>query len=172
GITPEKRLENFEKHMELVENRDDLYVEYITLLNLLGELEKAREYFMKASVGLDEPASAMFYNDQPPEMIFYQGLALQKLGEAEKAISKFNKLIAYGEKHLLDHVTIDYFAVSLPDFLIFDEDLDKRNVIHCRYLLGLGYLGLGKSEQAGNELEQALKLDLNHMGVITHLKLV
>jgi hypothetical protein len=35
----------------------------------LRETEKAMEYFLKASVGLDEPTSAMFYNDQPPEMI-------------------------------------------------------------------------------------------------------
>ena len=255
GIPPEKRLKNLEKHMELVEKRDDLYVEYITLLNTtgqadealklmrnrrfhpweggegkitkqyvyacvekgkewieakkyaeaaeilerarvypanlgegklygtqenhinyylgcalqaMGEEEKSREAFREASVGLSEPASAMFYNDQPPETIFYQGAALLKLGKKSEAQEKFDKLIRYGEKHLGDHVVIDYFAVSLPDFLIFDDDLDKRNKVHCRYLIGLGHLGLGRRAEAAAEFGKALRLDPNHQGLVMH----
>src|SRR4030095_13373447 len=41
----------------------------------LGQVEECNEVFKIASQGLEEPASAMYYNDQPPEMIFYQGLA-------------------------------------------------------------------------------------------------
>ena len=37
-------------------------------------------------------------------------------------------LIAYGEAHLFDEMKIDYFAVSLPDLLIFEEDLNRKNV--------------------------------------------
>lgn len=262
SVSPNSRLKNFQTYIHLVEFRDDLYVEYITLLNINGDFEKAKElilkrkfhpweggegkitkqyvnanielgkkyisenkfeaaisvlkeaetyphnlgegklfgtqennlnyylgcafqgladmdnakgHFIKASVGLDEPTSAMFYNDQPPEMIFYQGMALIKLNEPAKAKDKFDKLISYGEKHLKDHVTIDYFAVSLPDFLIFEEDLDKKNVIHCRYLMGLGYLGLsylglGKLSRAKEEFNLALALDVGHVGVITHIK--
>lgn len=47
----------------------------------LGQKEEAWEFFEKASKGLDIPASAMFYKDQPPETIFYQGLALLKLND-------------------------------------------------------------------------------------------
>ena len=32
--------------------------------------EEAEACFLKASEGLDEPTSAMYYNDQPPHMIF------------------------------------------------------------------------------------------------------
>lgn len=263
GVSPGQRLKNFEKYIHLVEIRDDLYVEYITLINISGDFEKAKEliagrkfhpweggegkitkqyvnsnielgkkfisenkfdeavavlkeaetyphnlgegklfgaqennlnyylgcayarlndtgrakeHFTLASTGLDEPASAMFYNDQPPEMIFYQGLAHIKLGNPNRAKIIFDKLIKYGEIHLDDHVTIDYFAVSLPDFLIFDEDLDRKNVIHCRYLMGLGYLGLstlgeGKPGRAEEEFKKALALDASHIGALTHLKL-
>lgn len=138
----------------------------------LGDIEKAKEYFKKASVGLDEPTNAMFYNDQPPEMIFYQGMALLKLSEQKCAWSKFNKLIDYGEKHIFDNVTIDYFAVSLPDFLIFEEDLNRKNAIHCHYLMGLGLYGKGECGLAKQELEKALKLDVNHYGVSSHLKML
>ena len=67
----------------------------------------------------------MFYNDQQPDKIFYQGLALIKLGKTTDAFSRFNKLKDYGEKHIFDKVKIDYFAVSLPDLQIWDDDLQK-----------------------------------------------
>ena len=114
----------------------------------------------------------MFYNDQPADMIFYQGLALLKLGETKKAKSRFNKLIGYGEKHIFDKVSIDYFAVSLPDFLIFEEDLNKKNVVHCKFLIGLGNIGLGNLKQAKKEFNEVLDLDINHLGVVTHVNLI
>lgn len=54
----------------------------------------------------------------------------------------------HGEKHLFDHCRIDYFAVSLPDLAIWEDDLDKRNRIHCNYVMGLGCLGLREMGKA------------------------
>jgi len=105
-------------------------------------------------------------------MIFYQGLASLKLNKIVEGNEKFNKLINYGEKHLLDNITIDYFAVSLPDFLIFDEDLNKKNMIHCHYLMGLGYIGLNKVDLAKSEFNQILELEANHQGAIIHQKMI
>ena len=137
----------------------------------LGRPEEAERCWRKASQGLEEPAGAMFYNDQPPEMIFYQGLAWLKLADEREARRRFNKLIDYAEKHLFDEVRMDYFAVSLPDFLVFDDDLNLRNQVHCRYMRGLGLLGLGRNREAAAELDAALALDSNHQGAQIHLKL-
>jgi len=258
GYAPEKRLASLESHWELVTARDDLFLEYITLLNTLKQHEKAitllsarkfhpweggegkvtgqyvlahielgkhylhiqqdkdaietlknalvypenlgegklagaqennihyflgcaykrlgltgkaTEYFRAASQGLEEPASAMFYNDQPPDMIFYQGLAWLKLGNAKEARRRFNKLIDYGEQHLFDNVKIDYFAVSLPDFLVFEDDLDRRNKVHCFYMMGLGHLGLQEFKKAWTYFSRALELDVNHQGTRIHLEM-
>ena len=255
GHPAEERLAFLAGHLELVEARDDLYLEYVTLHNTLNRYEEARQLlarrtfhpweggegktlgqyvlahvelaqqeldaqrygeaeelllqalhnpvnlgeaklagaqennvyyylgcalaaqgreqeagtaFRRASQGLDEPASAMYYNDQPPEMIFYQGLAWEKLGDPKEANKRFNKLIDYAEKHLFDDVKIDYFAVSLPDFLVFDEDLNKRNVIHCRFMRGLGLLGLQRPQEAGAEFDTVLALDSGHQGAAIH----
>jgi tetratricopeptide (TPR) repeat protein len=131
---------------------------------LANNPEQAQVYFRKASIGLSEPTSAMFYNDQPPDMIFYQGLAWEKLGQAANAQNVFTKLLDYGQTHLNDIVEIDYFAVSLPDFLVFDEDLKKRNQIHCYYMMALGYLGLQDTEIASKNFEQLLLLNRYHIG--------
>nr|WP_312883494.1 DUF5107 domain-containing protein [Paenibacillus germinis] len=134
----------------------------------LQEDEQAQECFLIASQGLEEPASAMYYNDQPPDMIFYQGMAWLALGNDKEAKRRFNKLIDYAEKHLFDEVKFDYFAVSLPDFLVFEDDLNVRNEVHCRYMMGLGHLGLGNLELAKDQFENALRLEPNHSGSRIH----
>jgi tetratricopeptide (TPR) repeat protein len=138
-----------------------------------GDAETARSFFMKATQGMAEPVQAIFYNDPQPDKIFYQGLAWFRLGEKHKAIQIFNRLIDFGKNHMSDKVHIDYFAVSLPDLLVFDADLDLRNKIHCLYLQGLGYLGLGHVhiEKAERLFDEVLKLDINHSGAIIHKRM-
>ncbi|MDP4186189.1 MAG: DUF5107 domain-containing protein, partial [Bacteroidota bacterium] len=136
-----------------------------------GDLDTARLYWGKASAGLSEPSAAMFYNDQQPDKIFYQGLALLRLGRKNEASGRFNKLKDYGEKHIFDKVKIDYFAVSLPDLLIWDEDLNRRNEQHCHYLMGLGYLGLKQFDRAKQEFEKVLSMDINNQGAQIHLEM-
>lgn len=255
NVSPRKRLSLLDKHMDLVEQRDDLTIERITLLNALGKHDaalsevmrrrfhpweggegkpsnqfvlalvqgakaaikrrkftdaidmleqaqtrphnlgegklhgiqendifyflgvahaglgdnaKATAHWTKASTGLSEPTSAMFYNDQPPDMIFYQGLARQALGRKAEAKAIFRKLVNYGKQHMNDEVKIDYFAVSLPDFLVFEDDLNARNRAHCHYMMALGYLGLGDAGKAKAHFDEVLALNAAHLGAIVH----
>ena len=108
----------------------------------LAETGKAQDYWQQASKGLTQVSSAMFYNDQQPDTIYYQGLALRKLGQEEEAQKRFQMLVSYGEQHLNDQVKIDYFAVSLPDLQIWEDDLNKRNHQLCQHLMDLGTAGL------------------------------
>ena len=135
----------------------------------LGDKENALKYLTKATQGSSDPQQAFFYNDQQPDKIFYQGLAWRALGEEDKARSRFNKLIAHGEKHLFDECKIDYFAVSLPDLAIWEDDLNVRNQIHCNYVMGLGCLGLNNKEKAKQFLTEVLIVDVNHQGAQVHL---
>ncbi len=237
NVSVEDRLENMERYADLLPLRDDLYTEYITLLNLVGEHEKAlikieghifhpweggegkipaqyrkaviklseekgeeflkralvypynlgegkligamdndvyyllgkmsgnKDYFALAARGEVNLGSAKYYNDQPPEMMYYAALALKELGEDKEAERRFDAFIEYGEKHFDDKVDIDYFAVSLPDFLIFEADLDKKNKVHCLYMKALGYLGKGDSEMAKNAAKEGLKIECCHEGL-------
>ena len=130
----------------------------------LGQPEQAKLALRRAAAGLSEPTSPMFYNDQPPDMIFYQGLAKRALGDEAAATEIFQKLIDYGAAHMEDEVGIDYFAVSLPDFLVFDEDLTQRNQIHCHHMLALGWLGLGDLTQADAHFAAVLERTPYHAG--------
>jgi tetratricopeptide (TPR) repeat protein len=134
----------------------------------LGDKEQATAHFEAATQGSFEPASAMYYNDQPPEMILYQGLARRALGRFDEADAIFQSLVDYGREHLNDDVRMDYFAVSLPDFLVFDTDLNQRNQLHCHFMIGLGLLGLGKKTEAQREFDMVLAQQPDHIGALTH----
>lgn len=240
------RLERYERYAGLIEQRDDLYLEYVTLLNMTDQFEKAHDlmmqhtfhaweggegrvsaqyvrsllemanralvqgdalqaeryllhalvypknlgegklegakdnhiyyhlglalelqekyeeaalYFKKATLGESEPGKTLYYNDQPADMILYQGLALLKLGQEKEAFRRFDRLISYGEKHLDDEVRIDYFAVSVPQMEVFDADEAAHHRAHCYYLMGLGYLGCGETKKANENFAQVARLE-------------
>ena len=138
----------------------------------LGSAEQAEACLERAAAGDEEPAGAMYYNDQPADLILYQGLANRALGREEQAASRFYKLISYGEKHYYDQVKIDYFAVSLPDLQLFDEDLSLRSRLHCEYLIALGSFGLGDAERARKCYDAALCIDCAYQGAILHSRLL
>lgn len=142
------------------------------IMQAMGRDAEAQRLFVKASRGDSLPVAAMYYNDQKPDKIFYQGLAFLKMGDEENARSRFNRLIDFGEKHLFDRFKMDYFAVSLPDLQIWEDDMNKKNRVHCNYLMGLGHLGLGNMEKAKSYFDIASHLDNNHQGVQIHSNMI
>ena len=132
-----------------------------------GMTDKAKECWEEATKGPQEPAAAMYYNDAKPDKIFYQGLALQKLGRMGEANGRFYKLVNYGKNHLFEDVVMDYFAVSLPDLQIWEGNLNLSNQIHCKYMLALGFYGLGDKRHAERYLAEASELDKNHLGILS-----
>ena len=149
---------------------NDIYYWKGVAYDLSDEAELARSCYLQAAQGISEPVQAIFYNDPQPDKIFYQGLAEIKLNKHDKSAQIFKRLIAFGEAHINDEIAIDYFAVSLPDLLVFDADLNLRNKVHCLYLMGLGNLGLGDGqlEEAEKLFDQVLSFDRNHQGALIH----
>ncbi len=146
---------------------NDFYYLLALCHRALGEGGAERECLRRATLGPTEPAAAIYYNDAKADKIFYAGLAFRALGEEDKARACFNRLVGYGKQHLHEKVRTDYFAVSLPDLLIWDGDLDRDNRVHCLYLLALGYRGLGETERSERYLAEAARLDINHQGIIS-----
>ena len=156
-----------------LEGTKDNHINYYlgVVFENLGDKKAAESYYHQATKGNEEPAGVLYYNDQPADMILYQGLAYLKIGETGKANAKFAKLIDYGERHVFDKVKIEYFAVSLPDFLIFDDDLDAKNRAHCNYLIGLGQLGFGKADKAIDFFNKALMLEKYNQNYMNYHKI-
>ncbi|MBR0088408.1 MAG: DUF5107 domain-containing protein, partial [Clostridia bacterium] len=246
NLSLKERLDNMNANADILEKRDDLYTEYITLLNMNGEYENAYErimshnfhpweggegkipaqyrialmnmakkadtataiemlekalvypynlgegklignldndiYYMLGNLYEDEAkkkqafelaargefelTSAMYYNDQPPEMTYYAAKATEALGNTAEAQKRFDAFIDYANAHMDDDIKIEYFAVSLPDFLIYEADLNKKNKVHCLYMAALGYLGKGDTARAKEYAEKGLELNKCHAGLM------
>ena len=119
----------------------------------LGEPEAAKRSFEKAAQG--------GVNHSP--MVYYQALALRKLGDERGSCKTLNELLDSASRQEAEEVKIDYFATSLPNFLLFEDDLQKRNRIDSLFLAGLAQAGLGQREQAEEKFRQVLALDVNHL---------
>jgi hypothetical protein len=92
-------------------------------------------------------------------------MALLKLGRTAEANGRFYRLVNYGKQHIFEKQTMDYFAVSLPDLLIWEDSLDRKNRIHCLFMVALGYTGLGDKTRAERYLKEVEAMDINHQAV-------
>lgn len=135
-------------------------------LRRMGREEESRAALERAAAGPQEPGSVLYYNDQPSDFIFYQGLAARALGREAAAVKAFHKLTAYGEKHLFDTVGYDFFAVSLPEIEVFADDIALRNRQYCNYLRALGCLGLEQTEKANRLFDEILTVQPDYQGAL------
>jgi tetratricopeptide (TPR) repeat protein len=94
---------------------------------------------------------------------YYRALAVAALGREAEAETIFQELRAFAERQMKAAVKIDYFATSLPNFLLFEDDIGKRNRIECLFLRGLANQGLGRIAEARADYQQALHLDRNQI---------
>jgi tetratricopeptide (TPR) repeat protein len=97
---------------------------------------------------------------------FFQAVAFQKLGDSEKARATFSGLASFARTQSKIEPKIDYFATSLPNFLLFEDDLGKRNHVECAFLSALADYGLGETGSALRLLEQVLAVDPNHLAAL------
>ena len=118
----------------------------------LGEEAEARLAF-EACAGEQGDFSEMSVTAHSP-LSHWRGLALRALGRESEARALFLELKAFGEARLLEPARIDYFATSLPNLLVFDEDLQARREAEARLLIALAHLGLGNHEAAGREMDR------------------
>ena len=109
---------------------------------MMKDEARAKACFEKATAGSQMPEPVRYYNDQPSDYIYYQGLAYVALGDLEKAKKSFHQLIIFGERHIFDQVDYDFFAVSMPELEVYQDDIQKRSDDYCRRLTRLGYQGL------------------------------
>ncbi len=116
----------------------------------LGDTQGADHYYTLATAGSQTPEPVRYYNDQPSDYIYYQGLAFAALGNKEMARQSFRQLIDFADEHMGEPVGYDYFAVSMPELEVYADDIQKRSDNYCRALRELGEKGLKKLQDEEN----------------------
>ena len=239
-VLPADRRRFLELHPHLVDWRDDLTVEYITLLNQSGEWQAALDYlfsrrfspweggeglvsaqfvFAHRALGQSaliagKPADALAHFEAARvypqnlgegkhvltlerDLDYYSGLAAQQMGDQDRAhrywesaalplrnigfhsyfqaqalraldkedevFSIFSELLTLARRQMEFEPKVDYFATSLPNLLLFKDDLAKRNRLEAQLLIALAEHGLGETQKAIHLLEKIAKEDENDL---------
>ncbi|MNG19846.1 hypothetical protein D3C84_1040520 [compost metagenome] len=96
------------------------------------------------------------------DYLFYQGMALARLGRAAEAERLFEGMVAWAEQAMGERVEADFFAVSLPDLIVLDDDPQHKHRQHCLLVRALGLLGLGQHYGCEQSLRELLTLNPAH----------
>ena len=96
------------------------------------------------------------------EMTYYSAQALERLERHQEAAAMIKGLSEYAEALLVTPAKIDYFATSLPNMLLFDQDLQKTQQRSAHFMLAQASLALGDGRRARDLLELVLREDPNH----------
>lgn len=129
---------------------------------LQGHFEESQRYFSRATRGGSSLDAGRYYNDQPVDYLFWQGMAQRKLGDDAEADALFNSFLQWVESHHDNVPDVDFFAVSLPDLVVLDTSAQAKHQQHCLFINALGHLGLGNSAACQRELDELLQLNPAH----------
>ena len=124
----------------------------------LQQHKQAQTWFERAAAGDKGIGERRYYNDQPVDYLFYQGMALRKLNDIEQSRQVFRHMLEWAESTADQHVQADFFAVSLPDLVVLTSDRQKEHRIHCLLVKALALRGL-ENEAYADVLQQIFALD-------------
>ena len=129
-------------------------------LSQLGREQEALQCWSKA---VENKAPITWMN-------YYQALSYRALGRGAEAKRTLEVMRTFAERQMKAEVKIDYFATSLPNFLLFEDDLQKRNQIDCLFILALAELGEDNLERAAALFKRVLAMDRNHLAAQEELR--
>jgi tetratricopeptide (TPR) repeat protein len=126
-------------------------------LHLAGDATGQARALRLATISVTDPAAGPVAADH------WRALALRASGDPSAAREVGRAMVRVARARLRTPARIDYFATSLPAFLLFDDDLERRSRIDARYLEGLGLLGLGRDRAAIAAFREVAELDPDHL---------
>jgi len=151
---------NLGEARHLLSNGSDIWLLMGDACAMVGSREEAERWWGRAA---DFKGDFQGMAVQPfSELTMFQAEALRRLGLNVKADALLADLQAYAERLEAEEAKIDYFATSLPTMLLFNDDLQVRQVNRARYIRAQVALQLGETAEARRLLDQVLAADPNH----------
>jgi tetratricopeptide (TPR) repeat protein len=151
---------NLGEAKHLLANQSDIHYWLGLALEALGEKQLAKQHWELAAenVGDFQQMSIRLYS----EMTYFSARSLERLGKKAEAQKLFRNILAYAKSLEAEEAKIDYFATSLPTMLLFNDDLQFRQVTSARFMQALAEYGLGREAQAWKLVNDVLKRDPAH----------
>ncbi|MGE4285332.1 MAG: DUF5107 domain-containing protein [Phycisphaerae bacterium] len=111
-------------------------------LRILGREQEANEAFLQAaqeSGDFQDMAVTAF-----SELSYYKGLSLIELGRKGEAARLFASMRSWALEQSRIPAKVDYFATSLPNMLVFEDDIDAAKNARMSRLVELAEAGVRK----------------------------
>lgn len=138
-------------------NCADLYLALGDALDAFGDTVGARDAW-----GAAAQSDSDFQEMSPTavsEKTYYSALAWRRLGESEGCDGLREAIEARAALAAVEDVTIDYFATSLPNMLLFTDDPVARRRTFAKVLTAQAALIRGNRKDAAAVCEQVLRID-------------
>jgi tetratricopeptide (TPR) repeat protein len=149
--------------LHVLQNTSDVAYWLGVSYEMAGDMEAARKQWERAAARRADfremsmaPVSGTTY---------WSGMALRALGREVEAEETFREMETYAAKLRSETAKIDYFATSLPNMLLFEDDIDARQKTEAMFLAALAAIGTGRGD-ARAELAHVLLRDQNHAGAL------
>ena len=151
---------NLAEAPHLLANRSDIYFWLGEACAAGGGRVLAAQYWKSAATfkGDFQAMSVRTFS----EITYYSALSLARLDQNARAEQLFRDLLAFADELALAPVKIDYFATSLPAMLLFEDDLQERQLITAKFLKAQALLGLEQQAAAIELLHEILRSDPSH----------
>ena len=157
---PESGLRHFTGAMDTPESLGEAYhplqakadVNYWTgrALKALERMDDAEKHFILSASERGDFSDSAVTEHSP--LSYFRGLSLRELGREDEALELFRGLQGFADGRLMEPAKVDYFATSLPDLLVFDEDLQSARDAANHLLLALAHHGAGDPDAARSAL--------------------
>jgi len=102
----------------------------------------------------------------------YQAMALCQLGREEDAAIVLSNVLQDVQRQEHVEPRIDYFATSLPNMLLFRDDLAKRRDVDCLLLKALAQVACGNTKRATELFRSVLEMDPSQFVASAELRLM
>ncbi|WP_336993687.1 DUF5107 domain-containing protein [Lelliottia amnigena] len=123
---------------------------------------EAQRCFTRAAQGGSSLDAGRYYNDQPADYLFWQGMAVRALGDSAAAERHFNGFLSWVKAHQDDVPEADFFAVSLPELVVLDAPAGLQHQQHCLFIEALGHAGREDTAASQRCIDTLLTLNPAH----------
>lgn len=155
-VTPE----NLGEAYHLLQAKADVNYWIGMAMKALGCMDEAKEHFEACANEVGDFSNMAVVAHSP--LSYFRGMAMRELGLCGQARSCFESLKSFAESGIGDVAKIDYFATSLPNLLVFEEDLQAQRESEFNLLIALACHGLGDIEGAQAALSKMMRFNCSN----------
>ena len=155
----------------VVQTDNDLYFYAFYYANLCGKTQDAKKYIKLAQVGNTTIQEQLYYNDLPCDYVLYNALAKLYDNKAQEANAILNDMLQWSYDAFNKEAKEDFFAVSLPDLVVLDRNLQAVRHENCLVVRMLAHIGLHDEKAFLQDLEDLKSLQPSNFKLSLYKKL-